>query len=498
MTVIETGRDPGERKSVVMEQPVWSWLLRSATVSAWFEVCMWARTNGMASHARSTTPVILGCALAGFVAFTLVSLAIVFGAVLLGDYATRYAPLLIVAMETAMTMTTLMVATPRARERAYQSPYTRLIVDGLGASKRAMAVVRGAALPALKIVSIGALTTLTALATGQDLAVVSAAGLLTVFLAVFAVSVTTVPPKTSRRRTFGLAVGSVAGVVVGLLIRELNTASLEGAALLLLVNDLSQGARLLAGTAPFAVIVGFVVLYLWHRRGGATTTDVRKLSPVHGWVRAFWELPLRDWGRGPLLLRNVEYPLQCIALAVCAAGITSFGSTGEVTAALDRFWMLPVVAVVIVMTAIAIFMNPEHILPFLSVVIRTGSGGVVGIVGRYLGVLAVRIWLTSLLLGLGTSLLSQNVVPLFVATVAAMGAAGGLAVGPLTDPYRQRMPDGTVEISVFGHAVMGLFPISVALLAALGGPFGLGGSVLLAVGCLLGGAITILRRIKPL
>src|SRR5690606_31084499 len=99
---------------------------------------------------------------------------------------------------------------------------------------------------------------------------------------------------------------------------------------------------------------------------------------------------------------------------------------------------------------------------------------------------------------LALSVLTGDARVVLVGVTTAIAAVAGLLIGSLFDRFALRLPDGTVELSLWGHTLTGLVPTLITVAGALGGTTGSLVAFAFAGLTVLYASAVLIRRIRPL
>ncbi|WP_300266184.1 hypothetical protein [Microbacterium sp.] len=474
--------------------------LRELRIVIGVEVTMWARENGLTSHARSTTNVIITLVTLVGAGIVLLGLTTVLCALLIPDILEAAAGPIVLLCQVMMLGTALSASSASSRANAQFSPYRRLYVDALRVPEPTVVFVRGQLLPLIRLVVLAIVAVVFTIPAGP-LPLLLPGTLALAAVAVWCVlRVVPLPPGTSRVGVVAALVAAVAGVLLGLLFRAVPTLWSNQTPVLAWLAETAETLRWAAQVTPAAAIVILAVA-----GGSAWVASRHRLSPVRArrtartWPRAFLAMTARSTGRGSVLLRRTAKPLAISVAALAVAAAIAPGTfTGDHAVGIG-LRAVPLVVAMLVVTALSSFFGAMHVLPMLNLAARYSSVPASRTaVAAYLGVLTL--WIVPGPVATATALfaLTGDVRIIIVGATTAIAAVAGLLVGSLFDRFALTLPDGTIELSLWGHTLTGLVPTLLTVPGALGGTVGMLVAGVLAVLAVFVASAVLIRRIRPL
>lgn len=466
--------------------------LGAIVVVARFEFAMWARANGVTNNVRAASTILLVMVVSSGAMLVLLLVAIAAVVRILSVAITPFLPVVALVAEVLMALTALSAVSGSARVQAHLTPFSRLLFDGLRVAPRASLFVRGQLRPLLRVAAIAVIALTVTISGPADVATVG--GVLLVGVAavlLIAVGVSRAPTKMhSFPVAVALAVGC--GAAAGFFLSTLNPVALLALDVEELFRFVTDQLRSASSFSPAAIAAVLVTDALALRFGRATGVE-SALRRVHGWPSAFVALVTRSVGRGSIILRRTLRPLCLLSSAVLAAGLAGTGALAGVAPGTTAIALLPLVVASIVSATASTFLTPLHVLPLFALAARSAPRSIPVAVAVYGVTLTVVVAAPTLVLGAGVSLLRFDPTPLLVAVVTSFGAVAGLILCPFADSGVQRLPDGTIELSIHGHLVSGAPPLLGAL-AVTFSPLAVAPAVLLASVGAAAVALVFLRR----
>ena len=439
----------------------WS-ALGAIVVVARFEFAMWARTNGITNNVRAASTFLLVVVVGSGAMLVLLLVAIATVVRILSGAIAPSLPVVALVAEILMALTALSAVSGSARAQAHLTPFSRLLFDALRVAPRASLFVRGQLRPLLRVAAI-AVIALTATVSGPadgatvgGVLLVGAAAVLLIAIGVSRV------PTTTRSSPVAVALAVGCGAAAGFFLSAVNPVALSALDVEEVFRSVTDQIRSASSFSP-AAIVAVLVADALALRFGRTTGVEFALRRVHGWPSAFVALVTRSAGRGSIILRRTLRPLGLLSSAVLAAGLAGTGALAGVAPGTTAIALLPLVVASVISATASTFLTPLHVLPLFALAARSAPRSIPVAVAVYGVTLTVVVAVPTLLLGAGVSLLRSDPSPLLVAVVTSFGAVAGLLAGPFADSGVQRLPDGTIELSVQGHLVSGAPPLLGAL-----------------------------------
>lgn len=466
--------------------------LSGIVVVARFEFAMWARANGVTDNVRAASTILLVMIVSFGAMLVLLLVAIAALVRILSVAMAPSLPVVALIAEVLMALTALSAVSGSARAHAHVTPFSRLLFDALRVAPQASVFVRGQLRPLLRVAAITVIALTATISGTADAATVGGVLLVGAAAALLITVGVSRAPRGMRASPVAVALAVGGGAAAGFLLATVNPV----APLTLDVEDLSRfmtdQLRSASSFSPAAIVAVLVVAALALRFGRATAVE-SALRRVHGWPSAFVALVTRSIGRGSIILRRTLRPLFLFSSAVLAAGLAGPGALAGVAPGTAGIALLPLVVASIVSATASTFLTPLHVLPLFALAARSAPRSIPVAVAVYGVTLIVVVAVPTLVLGAGVALLRFDPSPLLVAVVASFGAVAGLIMGSFVDSGIQRLPDGTIELSIHGHLVSGA-PSLLGALAVTLSPLAVAPVVFLASVGAATAALVFLRR----
>lgn len=474
--------------------------VRALRVVVGVEVTMWARENGLTSHARSTPGLIITLVTLGGAGLVLIGLTTALCSVIVPDVLEAVAGPIALFCQVMMCGAALGAASGPSRADAQLSPYRRLYGDALRVPDTIVVFVRGQLLPLIRIGALAVVALTFSAPAGAFPFLLPGTLALAAAASWYVLRVVPLPPGTSRVGVLAVLVALVSGLVLGLLFRVLPALwSSQIPALVWLaetattLHSIAQLAPVVA--IPVLLIVGAGLRATYRRR----PLRVLAYRTARTWPQAFVAMTARGRGRGSVLLLRTAKPLATALAALAIASLIAPGTFAGDHAFGMGLRAAPLVVAMLVVAALSSFFGALHVLPVLNLASRHSSVRTSReAVAAYLSVLALWILPGPILMALALAVLTNDVRTIIVGVTTALAAVAGLLIGSLFDRFVLKLPDGTIELSLWGHTLTGLVPTVLTVPGALWGTTGALGACVLAVLAVLYASAVLIRRIRPL
>jgi hypothetical protein len=405
----------------------------------------------------------------------------------------------VLACQLMILATALGAASASSRSHAQLSPYRRLYGDALRVPHTHVVFVRGQLLPLLRIAAAALVALMLCVAAGALPSLLPGTLLLSAAAVGVILKIVPVRPGPLRIGAGTVLVAVLGGIVLGMILTALpgfwndRTPGLDWAI------SMSHTLRSTAEVAPWCGIVvlvgvGAAATLTSHRAG----THRRRGRAARTWPSAFLAMTTRAIGRGSLLLLRAAKSLAAAVGAFAIAAAIAPGVLTDEPAVELGIRAIPLVLATIVVASLSSFFGPLHVLPMLDLAARRAAGTIRTAITAYLSILALWIVPAPLTVAIVMAVLAGDVRIVIVGLITASGALAGLLLGSLWDRFALRLPDGTVELSLWGHTLTGLVPLAVTAPAIVGGTPGIVVAFLAATFTVAGSAFALSRRVRPL
>ncbi|MFV0374373.1 hypothetical protein [Microbacterium sp.] len=462
------------------------------------EAAMWAKENGIVSNSRSVPTMIVVLSSASASAVVLSTMALVGVHLLFSTVAEGAVTVALVIFEVITLVAATGAGTRSARTLAQRVPYARLYGDALRVEPEVVLFVRGQLPALLKIGACLPIVITCAIIVGPFPWLLP--GVLLLVLAAIFFVLRVVPLRPGR---VGISWGSilsalVAGMGAGLALRVVARAPEGNALPQEWVRESVGYGRFVAEVVPIVAVVGLCAVVAVATRAARRVERAPLHAPVYGWITAMGAITGRGVGRGSeLLLRTLNPLAAAIVLVSTAAAVAPASIEPEHPAAI-AVRALPLIFAMIVSTALSSFFGAAHVLPLLNLTARFRSRSVWRGVVAYLLVIASWIVPTPAILGIAGAVLTGSGMMVASGFIVGIAAVGGVLVGSLFDRYALRLPDGTIELSLWGHTLSGLAPTVAAFPMIAWGTQWSWASLAAGLLVVWGSACVLYRRVRPL
>lgn len=472
---------------------------RALRVVIGYETTMWARENGLLENARSTFGLLITVVSAGAAALLFFGFCTAILAVIMPDTVAAVAGPTVLLCQLVVLATALGATSASSRAHAQVSPYRRLYGDALRVPQPYVVFVRGQLLPLVRIAAVTITALILCVLTDPLPTLLPVTLLLSATAMVVVVKIVPVTPGSMRLGAGIVVMAVLGGILLGVTLNALARIWQDPALDLDWFISMSQTLRQTAEFAPLggiALLIGVgAVAILASRRTEAARSQGRIAST---WLSAFLLMTTRGIGRGSVMLLRTAKPLAATVGAFAIAAAIAPEVLVEEPSMAIAIRALPLVVATIVVASLSSFFAPLHVQPMLNLVARSSAGSVNAAIRAYVLVVALWVVPAPLTVAIASAALTGDVSIGLVGLVTSLGAIAGLLLGSLADRFALRLPDGTVELSLWGHTLTGLVPALVTVPAIAWGGWGILSAFGAVVLALTASAFLLTRRVRPL